>query len=87
MSGFQGFGCCSALFSPLIQRADIQPSKTTLGALGIKGLHTDFRKGKGKVGKISERWAPPKRYNIERMNKRKRWRGNNERMQKERSRK
>lgn len=50
LSGFQGFGCCSALFSPLIQRADIQPSTTTLGALRIKGLHTDFRKGKGKGG-------------------------------------
>lgn len=47
LSGFQGFGCCSALFSPLIRRADIQPSTTTPGALGIKGLHTDFREGEG----------------------------------------
>lgn len=62
MSGFQGFGCCSALFSPLIRRADIQPSTTTPGALGIKGLHTDFSKGRGKGGeggKIFERWATP----------------------------
>ena len=63
MSGFQGFGCCSALFSPLIRRADIQPSTTTPGALGIKGLHTDFSKGRageGEGGKIFERWATPK---------------------------
>lgn len=50
MSGFQGFGCCSALFSALIRRADIQPSTTTPGTLGIKGLHTDFSKGRGKEG-------------------------------------
>lgn len=56
MSGFQGFGCCSTLFSPLIRRADIQPSTTTPGALGIKGLHTDFGKGRGvrEGGDISE---------------------------------
>lgn len=64
MSGFQGFGCCSTLFSPLIRRADIQPSTTTPGALGIKGLHTDFRKGGGGggggEGEKFERWATPK---------------------------
>ncbi len=59
MSGFQGFGCCSALFNALIRRADIQPSTTTPGALGIKGLHTDFSEGRGEGGggEIFERWA------------------------------